>query len=390
MTLLGFSEAGGTFNASNTNTMAVNNFTQTGGTFVAPASLSVSGNWNYSGGTFTQGTGTVTFNGTGAQALNVSAATETFYNLATSNTSALTIGGSGTLNLSGSLTVGSGTSLTAVGTVTLNGTGQSITGSATFYNLTKTVTTADTLTFASSSTQTISSGGTLTLGGASSQLLSLVSSTPGTQYNITLGANSSSSVSYVNVKDSNASAGYVIPANYSVDSGNNLNWMINSAQITAVKMWKGGTASYLTDWGTITNWQTQSGGTVTAIPASTDGVLIGAATNAPVISNTTGAVTIASLIMSGASTLTMQYSGTNPNLIITGNVIMSGTSNLTHTGGSTTSELYKINMSVAGNFFLASTAQINVTGDGYVVGWYNGGEVLARHTLAITEGVMGG
>ena len=255
-------------------------------------------------------------------------------------------------------------------TVTLNGTGQSISGSTTFYNLTKSVTSADTLTFAASSTQTIASGGTLTLNGASNQLLSLVSSSPGnsstlgTQYNITL--NGSSAVSYVSVQDANASGGYVIPASYSTDSNdlnganNNLNWMINSGVINSVKVWKGTTSNA---WATATNWQTQSGG-ATTVPSSSapyDGVLIGNYTTAPLIS--AGPVTIASLIMS-SGTLTMQYSGSSPNLTVTGNVIMSGTSNLTHTANAGT-ELYKLNMSVAGNFTLNSGTTINVTGDGY-------------------------
>jgi hypothetical protein len=385
VTLSGFSQASGTFNASGVSSMAVNNFTQTGGTFTAPTNLSVSGNWTQNSGTFTPGSGTVTFNGTGAQAMNASAAAKTFYNLATSGTSVLTIGGSiTTLTLSG-LTIGSGTWLNAgtaaninvagtwtnsggtffpgTGTVTLNGAGQSITGSNTFYNLTKTVSTADTLTFAASSTQTISAGGTLTLSGASGQLLALRSSTTNTQYNITLSPNSSSLVSYCDVEDSNAS-GYTITAGYSVDSGDNTNWVFNSGSITAVKVWTGATSSA---WATSTNWQMQNGAAAT-VPISTDAVLInGAYTNAPVIS---APVTIGSLIMSGASTLTMQYSGTNPNLTVTGNVNMSGTSNLTHAGGSTTAsgELYKLNMSVAGNFTLGSTATINVTGSGYNVG----------------------
>ena len=74
------------------------------------------------------------------------------------------------------------------GTVTLDGTSQAINGSATFYNLTKSVASADTLTFQESQTTTIATGGTVTLNGASGQLLSLVSSSPGTNWNFNVAA----------------------------------------------------------------------------------------------------------------------------------------------------------------------------------------------------------
>ncbi len=108
-------------------------------------------------------------------------------------------------------------------TVTLDGTNQSISGDNTFYNLTKTVTTAATLTFQNSKEQIITNA--LTLQGASGQLLSLRSDSTNNPYNITLQAGKSRSLSYLDVKDSDASGGQTLAAgSYSTNSGNNSNW----------------------------------------------------------------------------------------------------------------------------------------------------------------------
>src|SRR5207248_2974172 len=82
----------------------------------------------------------------------------------TLNTGTLSAG-SNNINLAGNWTNNGGTFSPGTGTVTLTGTNQSITGSTTFNNLTKNVTTARTLTFDSAGTQTI--GGTSNLQGAS-------------------------------------------------------------------------------------------------------------------------------------------------------------------------------------------------------------------------------
>jgi hypothetical protein len=105
----------------------------------------------------------------------------------------------------------------------LDGTNQTIIGDTTFYNLTKTVTSADTLTFTAGSTTTVL--GKLTLTGGSGGLLSLVSSIPGSPWFID--ADGTTSVSYVNVSDSNASGGPAITTCNSVDSGGNSNWNFN-------------------------------------------------------------------------------------------------------------------------------------------------------------------
>jgi hypothetical protein len=119
-----------------------------------------------------------------------------------------------------------GTFTHSSGTVTFDDAAKTSTfsGSTTFYNLTCN-TASKNLTFTASTTQTIAAGGTLTLNGqaCSTQIVLRSSSTP-TQWNINVPA--PATVSYVDVKDSNAT-GSAITANNSKDSLNNTNWTIN-------------------------------------------------------------------------------------------------------------------------------------------------------------------
>jgi hypothetical protein len=77
-----FSQAGGTFTGGAGTLTIGNAFDLSGGVFTAPSgnSMTVAGNWTYSGGTFSHNSGTVIFNGSGTQNLALDAAT-TFYNL---------------------------------------------------------------------------------------------------------------------------------------------------------------------------------------------------------------------------------------------------------------------------------------------------------------------
>src|SRR5207244_9413372 len=97
---------------------------------------------------------------------------------------------------------------------------QSITGNTTFNNLTKSVSAAQTMSFAAGSLTSVSNSMTLT--GATSNLLSLRSTVAGTQW--LLHAPATQSVNYVDVKDSNANGGQTVTPTNSIDSGNNLNW----------------------------------------------------------------------------------------------------------------------------------------------------------------------
>jgi len=131
------------------------------------------------------------------------------------------LGSSSTLNIGGSWQRVGGTFTVGTSTVNLNGTNQSITGTTTFYNLTKTVTSAATLTLTAGSTLTIQ--GTLTLNGATSNLLSLRSTTPGTQWSIN--PQGTRTVSYLNVQDSNNTNASVLACGATCsNAGNNTNW----------------------------------------------------------------------------------------------------------------------------------------------------------------------
>jgi len=181
-----------TLNLSNNLTLTTGNFTSpatfnvagtvfiNGGIFTAGANIFVGDNWSKAtAATFTAGGGTVTFNGTGAQVINGTSASQTFNNVVMAKTAATSLktgGGTSTLtvsnftqttgdftapatmNITGALLLSSGTYTAASntningnwtknsgstfthnsGTVTLNGSSaQNITGtsSTTFYKL---------------------------------------------------------------------------------------------------------------------------------------------------------------------------------------------------------------------------------------------------------------
>ncbi|MBI4645548.1 MAG: hypothetical protein HY738_02875 [Bacteroidia bacterium] len=164
-------------------TVTTNNLTITTGTLTAPLTLNINGNmtlasgqtltagttinskgnWTNNGGTFTPGANTVVFNGSAAQQINGTAATQTFYNFTVTKTGSTTldVGGStttfnatnvtlnsntfaagtaATINVSSDWTNNGGTFTPGTGTVFFTGTGaQQITGTAaseTFYNVT--------------------------------------------------------------------------------------------------------------------------------------------------------------------------------------------------------------------------------------------------------------
>jgi hypothetical protein len=94
------------------------------------------------------------------------------------------------------------------------------------YDLTKSESTADTLTFEAGKTTTIADNGTVTLNGADSQLLTLTSIN--TWYFVVRAATTNKTIKYVDVANSDASGSHadhkpIDPAN-SVDSGNNIEW----------------------------------------------------------------------------------------------------------------------------------------------------------------------
>lgn len=129
----------------------------------------------------------------------------------------------------------------ATSIVTLDGTNQTISGNSTFYNLTKSVPSACTLTFGSNDTQTISN--TLTMTGSLGKVLTIRATAGGDQAFIEIPASIESGVDYVDVKDShidgedyhtNPDAEIIIPGFNSEDSGNNTNWLFDTDPPTNV------------------------------------------------------------------------------------------------------------------------------------------------------------
>ena len=146
---------------------------------------------------------------------------------------------SGTTNVGGDFINNGGTFTASGGSVILDGTNQYVYGSSTFYDFTKSVASADTLTFEAGETTTIASSGTVTLNGASGQLLSLVSDTPGSYWNFVVSSGATKAIDYVDVSDSDASGSDasqkpIDPANYT-DSDHNVDWF-RAPIITVTKL----------------------------------------------------------------------------------------------------------------------------------------------------------
>ncbi len=129
---------------------------------------------------------------------------------------------SGNAFLGGDVTSGPGSIFSANGgTVVLNGTAQTISGNTTFNNLSKSVSSADTLTFNAGDAQTVQ--GVLTLAGKDAEnLLTLASTSPGTPWLID--SEGTAEVDFVSVSDS-TNVGTVITANESTNGGGNTGWI---------------------------------------------------------------------------------------------------------------------------------------------------------------------
>jgi uncharacterized repeat protein (TIGR02543 family) len=160
------------------------------------------------------------------------------------------------------------------GTVIFNGTNQTIksTGYSPFNNLTKVVSSADTLSFDAfymSNSALTNVKGTLTLKGEFNNLLSLRSTTSDTQWKIN--AQGTRDLQYLDVKDSaNLSTSPMIAKN-SVDSGNNTNWTFISNPTVTTTVATAVAQTTATAGGNITS---DGGDTVTA-----KGVCYGTAAN---------------------------------------------------------------------------------------------------------------
>jgi len=195
-----FTPTGGIYNANGNTTTVTGQTTINGGIYEAGSALQTFGGLFLTSGTFIGSTGTVN---TGS--VSISGGTLTAPAL---------------LNDSGSWTHTAGTFNANGGTVSLTGINQHLTGSTTFFNLTKISSVADTLTFQAGATQTIQ--GTLTLQGSSGKLLALRSSVQRTAWDID--PLSAALLSFLDVEDAFNVSSTPIPAANSHNSGHNTGW----------------------------------------------------------------------------------------------------------------------------------------------------------------------
>jgi len=217
------------------------------------------------------------------------------------------------------------------GLVQLTGSNQTVKGSTTFYQFSKTIPpgSAYTLTFDATSGAVQTFANKLTLLGNSSYDLNIASTAPGTAADIILSPGATQDLSYLSVQDSNAGtspADVTLVPNNSTGVSNNTNWIFGGVALT----WKG-TAS--TDWGNTpgaasTNWN------LGFVPRTQDSVIIpGGTANEPAL--LTAGVTVTSLtIGSGASASTASLTLNGNSLTVSssftnnGNLILEGVETL--------------------------------------------------------------
>ncbi len=156
-----------------------------------------------------------------------------------------------TFTISGDFTHSTGGTFTnSSGTVTFDGTMQNIFGNrnTTFYGFNKTATATDTMRFTTSAEQTITNS--LTINGVSAaRSLTLLSNVGGTQFDITLTTGGLQDLEFLIVGDSDASGGLPLIARTSSESptSSTANWFFNSGTFT----WEGDVDQ---DWDTALNW----------------------------------------------------------------------------------------------------------------------------------------
>lgn len=203
----------GNMNTSSKTLSVTNTFTQLGGrgALTLGSAATTLGGLSMSGSSVTSGVGTMDVNG------DVSVLTGSFIAPSTSMT------------VSGNWTKTGGSFSPRGGTVTLDGTDQVMRGSTTFYNLTKTATVTSNLAFAAGQTQTIS--GALVLQGATDNPLRLSSTLPGTQWNIY--AAGSRTVNNLYVTDSNNTSATINCLSGCTDNGHNNNWQFVALETTS-------------------------------------------------------------------------------------------------------------------------------------------------------------
>jgi len=132
--------------------------------------------------------------------------------------------------LSGNFVRSGGTFAHSSGKLTLDGAYQKISGSTTFYRLSKVVGAADSLTFEASMIDSVLDS--CVLKGTAGQLLSLRSSSSSTQWKLAP-STGKRDIQYVDVKDGNNLITPPINPMNSISSGNNANWFVGIGQLLA-------------------------------------------------------------------------------------------------------------------------------------------------------------
>ena len=249
-----------------------------------------------------------------------------------------------TLTVNGSLTTTAGSTFTndTGATVVFAGAGKAtISGTNGFCNLTCEVP-GKTLEFATEgSLPTVRKGGTLLLAGEEGNPIRLCSATPGTQWPLCVEPGAETSVDYVDVTDSDASSGALIPARNSTGKEqNNKNWSFVNIVVGAEIVWTGANGG---DWADAGNWD------LGRAPVATDKVFVNAIDGGtyPRLSAefTGGEVTVAAgatLTVDGCLTVTksLKVSGT-----------LAGSGTVTLTGADTTVDLASATFDFAAGTF---------------------------------------
>jgi hypothetical protein len=364
--------------------------------FVSANPITVNGNLTITDGTLNASASTLDVNG------NISIAAD-----------GILIAPSGTTNTSftvaGNWTNSGGTFTHSSGKVTFdaaNGVTQTITGSNTFYQLRKVVTGATTFTLDAASVQTVQND--LTLSGAAGQELSLVTTAPPTQADLTLAPGGTQSLQFLNVNniDASSSSGVLLVARSSTNTtpATNTNWSFGAVTV----VWDG---SASTSWGVQSNWD------LGLVPTSADTVIVCSDNTATGCTGLAGAPanqptfvadsSVTNLTINSGSTLTLN----GFDLIVAttfsndGTVVLTGASTeaLTLTmdsnsgtftyvgdgGGATTNHTLTINGSTTVSYFNLVINDPNATPANRDV-YLTANPLVVNGSLTVTDGTLNG
>ncbi len=373
--------------------------------------ITLTGNWTNSG-TFHSGTGTVNFSAPGGtQSVNSggAAANDAFFDLTHSTASTVQLN-SNAIAINDNFTNTSGTfdannlNMNVAGnwentaaftpgtsTVTLNGangSNQDVLGSTTFYNFSKVNTAAATLTFDAAGTQNFTNSLTMQ-GNSAGNLLSILSTLPGTQARINLGAVAPQLINFVNVQDSNAG---IPPGNQTLvahvfsagsPTQHNTNWFFGNVTVT----WTGAVS---TDWNNPANW------TPSLVPTAGDSVLVPNVANEPIFSTnvTVAGLTIdpnASVNINGFNITVSSTFVNNGTLALHGNeATVSLTQDITdpgtfeYLGDGTSNPITIINFPGASNYYNLLINDTNPTKNTFV----SNSAVKTVGNVTVTSGTM--